>query len=77
MPGKPGQKTTEFLLTVATSLGVVFAAIVGELPPGQSAKVTGFMVSAYAICRAVVKVGEAFAVASAIKHQPTQTPPSE
>lgn len=58
---KPGYKTTEFYVTVATIVGSLVTAISGGLPADWAASVSGGLAAAYAIARAVAKVGEAFA----------------
>lgn len=57
---KPGYKTTEFYVTIATILGSLTAAVSGGLPPEWAAGVSGGLGVAYAIARAIAKVGEAF-----------------
>lgn len=53
---KPGWKTSEFWLTVATDLGVVTAALAGELSPKYAAIAVATSKVAYAIARGLAKV---------------------
>jgi hypothetical protein len=56
---KPGYQTTEFYVTIATLLGSMLSAVSGGLPSEWAAGVSGGVVAAYAIARAVVKIGAA------------------
>jgi hypothetical protein len=49
---KPGWKTTEFWLSLATSAWAIFGHV---LPPAAQAVVVGVATGAYAIARAVTK----------------------
>lgn len=53
--GKPGWKTTEFWLSIATQLGVVWAAIRGFVPPKTAAIVDVAGAAVYTIARTVAK----------------------
>lgn len=64
---KPGYLTTEFYVTIATSIGALLAATAGSLPPSWAAKVAMVSAGAYAVSRAIGKVGPAiFTVLSAL-----------
>jgi hypothetical protein len=52
MQAKPGWKTTEFWVTVGTSLWAIFGHV---LPPVAQAVVVGVAQAAYAVSRAVTK----------------------
>jgi hypothetical protein len=53
----PGYKTTEFWVTLATSVGGLAAAAAGFLPGKAAIVATSVSVSAYAVSRAVAKFG--------------------
>lgn len=57
MTPKPGHKTTEFLLTVATVVGLLTAALAEALTPRYAAIATAISVGAYAIARGLAKYG--------------------
>jgi hypothetical protein len=61
---KPGFKTSEFLLTIATIAGTALAAVAGSLSAPESAKLSGGLAVAYGIFRTAVKIGQAFADSS-------------
>jgi hypothetical protein len=52
----PGQKTTEFLTTVALVVGVVAFAVADKLPPRYAALSASISVAAYAISRGLAKI---------------------
>jgi hypothetical protein len=52
---KPGQKTTEFLLAVATIVGSVAFAVADKLPARYAALATAISTGAYAISRGLAK----------------------
>lgn len=52
----PGQKTTEFLVTVALIVGVVAFAIADKLPPRYAAISAAVSAAAYAISRGLAKI---------------------
>lgn len=54
---KPGQKTTEFLIAVATSVGNLIAALAGELPPKYAGIISGIVAAGYAVARGLAKSG--------------------
>jgi len=54
---KPGYKTTEFWITIATSLGALIAALADALPPRYAAIATAASAAAYAIARGIAKTG--------------------
>lgn len=54
---KPGWKTTEFWVTIATSVGAVAAAADGVLPEKYAALAVAVSGAAYAIARGLAKVG--------------------
>lgn len=51
-PAKPGWQTTEFWVTVATSVWAIFGH---SLPPTSQAVVVGVAQAAYAVSRALAK----------------------
>jgi hypothetical protein len=53
---KPGWKTTEFAVTVLTSVGVFVASVADYLPPRYAAFATAGVVGAYNIARGLAKV---------------------
>jgi len=53
--GKPGWKTTEFYLNLATQIGVLWGAIQGFVPPKIAAIVTVAGAAIYTIARTVTK----------------------
>jgi 3-keto-L-gulonate-6-phosphate decarboxylase len=57
---KPGYKTTEFAVTIATLLGSLLSAVSGGLSAPDAAKVSGVLGSVYIVGRVIVKVAEAF-----------------
>lgn len=52
---KPGWKTTEFWITVATDVGLVTAAAAGALPEKYAAYAVAISVAAYNIARGLAK----------------------
>jgi hypothetical protein len=56
MPYKPGYKTTEFLVTVATSIGALVAALADALPPRYAVYAASISSGAYAISRGLTKL---------------------
>lgn len=54
---KPGQRTTEFWVMIATVVGVVTAALASALSPRYAALATAISVAAYAISRGLAKIG--------------------
>lgn len=54
---KPGLRTTELLVTVATAVGAVAAALEGSLPPKWAAITAAISTAAYAVSRGLAKVG--------------------
>lgn len=57
MTPKPGHRTTEFLLTLATVVGLLAAALADQLTPRYAAIATAVSVGAYAIARGLAKIG--------------------
>lgn len=53
---KPGQKTTEFLVTVCIIVGAVAFAIADKLPPRYAAIAASVSAGAYAISRGLAKI---------------------
>lgn len=53
---KPGYLTTEFWVAVLTNVGVVVAALAGNLPPRYAAIAAAVSTSAYAIARGLAKL---------------------
>ena len=53
---KPGYKTTEFLISVATIIGAVAFAIADKLPPRYAAIASAIAAGAYAVSRGLAKV---------------------
>jgi hypothetical protein len=66
---KPGYKTSEFWLTLATIAGTAVASIAGGLPGTEGAALTGGLATAYGIFRVAVKIAQAFADASGASKQ--------
>lgn len=54
---KPGQKTTEFLVTVAVIVGSALDALKGSLPDKYAVIASAIAAAAYAISRAITKQG--------------------
>jgi len=54
---KPGYKTTEFIVSVATIVGAVVFAVADKLPPKYAAIASAVSAGAYAIARGLAKVG--------------------
>ena len=52
---KPGWKTTEFWLAVATALGGLAAALADALPPKYAAAMAAAATFAYALARGLAK----------------------
>lgn len=78
MEPKPGYLTTEFYVSILTSVGAVIASIAGGLPDSMAAKVAMVSAAAYALSRAVAKVGPALiailGAVTAFKGDVTATP---
>lgn len=55
---KPGQRTTEFLVTLTLCVGVAAPAVGGELSPRYAAIAASISVAAYAISRGLAKIGK-------------------
>lgn len=53
---KPGQKTTEFLFTVAVTVGAVAFAIADKVPARYAALAASISAGAYAISRGLAKL---------------------
>ena len=73
---KPGIKTTEFAVTVLTSLGALVAALAGDLAPHWAAIAAIVSSSAYALARGLAKMTPP--VVAVTHTAPTQavTPPT-
>jgi len=56
---KPGQKTTEFIVSVVVIVGAVAFAIADKLPPKYAAFASAISAAAYAISRGLTKGGGA------------------
>lgn len=54
---KPGLKTTEFWLTIATDVGLLATALAGALPAKWAAVAVGVAQLAYAFSRGLAKLG--------------------
>ncbi len=54
---KPGYLTTEFYVTIITTIGGLLAAFAGGLPPAWAARIAMVSAGAYALSRAVAKIG--------------------
>jgi len=52
---KPGYKTTEFYITIATQLGSLIAGIQGGLPPKYAGIVAGIAAIGYQVSRGLAK----------------------
>lgn len=52
---KPGYKTTEFWITIATSGALVLEAVQGALPPQTATIVAGLVTGLYALSRGLSK----------------------
>jgi len=59
---KPGWKTTELWVAVLTDVGIVVAALAGNLSPHYAAIATAVSSSAYAIARGLAKLNPPKAV---------------
>lgn len=55
-PLKPGFRTSEFVVTVLTSLALLAAALADALPPRYAAIGSAVSVGAYSIARGLAKV---------------------
>lgn len=53
---KPGYKTTEFLIVVLTSVGLIVSASADWLPPRYAATGVAVSTAAYAIARGLAKI---------------------
>jgi hypothetical protein len=53
---KPGWQTTEFIVTVATAVGLIFASSADWLPPRYAALGSAISVGSYAIARGLAKI---------------------
>lgn len=53
---KPGYKTTEFFLSVATALGLLVSALTNGLNDQTAAKYSGIVAVGYAVARGLAKV---------------------
>lgn len=53
---KPGQRTTEFWVTLATVIGILAASLADALSPRYAAIATSVSVAAYAISRGLAKI---------------------
>ena len=53
---KPGYKTTEFYVSLATQLGALIAGIQGGLPPKYAGIVASVAAVGYAVSRGLAKV---------------------
>lgn len=53
---KPGYKTTEFFLTVATQLGLLISALANGLNDQTAAKYEGVVAFGYMISRGLAKI---------------------
>lgn len=53
--GKPGWKTTEFWMNVATQIGVLWGAVQGFVPPKVAAIVSIVGAAVYTVARTVAK----------------------
>lgn len=56
---KPGLKTSEFWVTVATDVGLIAASLEGSLSPRYAAVAAAVSTAAYAIARGFAKHGNA------------------
>jgi hypothetical protein len=56
---KPGYKTTEFWVAVATIIGSVVSTLSGNLPDKYAALASAIASSAYALSRGLTKNGQA------------------
>ena len=54
---KPGIKTTELWLTLATDVGVIAASLAGVLPASDAAIASAVSTVAYSIARGIAKNG--------------------
>jgi hypothetical protein len=53
---KPGWQTTEFIATVATAVGLIFASSANWLPPRYAALGAAISAGAYAVSRGLAKI---------------------
>jgi hypothetical protein len=53
---KPGQKTTEFIVSVCVIVGAVAFAVADKLPPRYAAIASAIAGGAYAISRGLAKI---------------------
>ena len=53
---KPGYKTSEFFLAIATQLGLLISALTNGLSDQTAAKYTGIVAVGYAVARGLAKV---------------------
>lgn len=53
---RPGYKTTEFFMAVATQLGLLISAITNGLNDQTAAKFSGIVAVGYAVARGLSKV---------------------
>jgi predicted acyltransferase len=71
---KPGYKTTEFAVTVLTSLAALIAAIADYLPPRYAALAASVVAAGYAIARGLAKQPPAVVTAPPTTVVPPPTP---
>jgi hypothetical protein len=53
---KPGYKTTEFAVAVATIIGTVLFSVADKLPPRYAAMASAVAAGSYAVSRGLAKV---------------------
>lgn len=54
--GKPGWKTTEFWMNLASQAGILWGAVHGFVPPQYAAIISAVGIGVYTVARTVVKM---------------------
>jgi hypothetical protein len=72
---KPGYKTTEFLATLAASVGFLAAALSSNLTPKYAAYATSISVGAYAVSRGITKLGAYLSTRPVVQAPAPPAPP--
>lgn len=73
---KPGHRTTEFIITVLTDIGLLAAALQGSLSPRYAAIAAAVSTAAYSIARGLTKLHGPVQVTPVTPVTPTVPPPA-
>ena len=74
---KPGHKTTEFVITVLTDIGLLAAAVQGSLSPRYAALAAAVSTAAYSIARGLTKLHGPVLVTPVTPTTAAQAPPAQ